>query len=269
MLGAAFGVGFVIGPAMGGLLGAIDLRLPFWVAAALSLANAAYGYFILPESLPPEKRRPFSLRKAHVFGSLRLLSSHPELLGLSAAVFVMSLAHESLPNMFVLYTDQRYGWTERGEGLALALIGICSGIVSTLVVRPLVRHMGERKASLLGLLFGITGCCIFALATTGAVFLGGVAFIALWGVAGPAIQSLMSHRVDPSEQGQLQGALGSIRAMTGMLGPVLFTQVFALSVHQGGGMLLGAPYFLSAALLLVAFLIAWKVLPRLGAATRA
>lgn len=267
MLGAAFGVGFVIGPALGGLLGAIDLRLPFWVAGALSLANAAYGFFILPESLPPEKRRPFSLKNAHVFGSLRLLSSHPELLGLAAAVAVMALAHESLPNMFVLYTDQRYGWTERGEGLALALIGVASGIVSTTVVRPLVRQVGERNAALLGLAFGIMGCCIFGFATTGTVFLSGIAFIAMWGVAGPSIQSLMSHRVDPSEQGQLQGALGSIRAMTGMLGPVLFTQVFALSVKQGGGILLGAPYFLSAALLLAALGIAWKVLPRRGAAT--
>ncbi len=266
MLGAAFGIGFVIGPALGGLLGAIDLRLPFWVAGALSLANAAYGFFILPESLPREKRRPFSLKNAHVFGSLRLLSSHPELLGLAGAVMVMSLAHESLPNMFVLYTDQRYGWTERSEGLALALVGVASGIVSTTIVRPMVRQLGERNAALTGLLFGITGCCIFALATTGAVFLSGIAFIALWGLAGPSIQSLMSHRVDPSEQGQLQGALGSIRAITGMLGPILFTQVFALSVRHGDGILLGAPYFLSAALLLAAYFIAWRVLPRRGAA---
>jgi DHA1 family tetracycline resistance protein-like MFS transporter len=166
----------------------------------------------------------------------------------------------------VLYTDQRYGWTERGEGLALALVGVASGIVSTTVVRPLVRRLGERNAALLGLLFGITGCCIFALATTGAVFLTGIAFIAMWGVAGPSIQSLMSHRVDPAEQGQLQGALGSVRAMTGMLGPILFTQVFALAARHGGGVLLGAPYFLSAALLAAGFLIAWRVLPRRSAA---
>jgi len=262
MLGAAYGLGFIIGPALGGLLGGIDLRLPFWVAGALSLANAAYGYFILPESLPPEKRRPFSLRNAHVFGSLKLLSSHPELLGLAGAMFVMALAHESLPNMFVLYTDQRYGWSETGVGLALAVVGLSTVFVSMLVVRPLVRHLGERNAAIMGLAFGATGCCIFALAPTGNVFLVGIAFMALWGIAGPSFQSLMSHRVDPTEQGQLQGAIGSMRAMTGMLGPVLFTQVFAAAVHHGGSAILGAPYFLAAALLLLALLMGLKVLPR-------
>jgi DHA1 family tetracycline resistance protein-like MFS transporter len=262
MLGAAFGLGFIIGPALGGLLGGIDLRLPFWTAGALSLANAAYGFFILPESLPPEKRRPFSLRNAHVFGSLKLLRSHPELLGLACAVFFMALAHESLPNVFVLYTDQRYGWSETGVGLALALVGLGSATVSMTVVRPLVRRVGERQTALIGLLFGMAGCCVFAAAQTGAVFLCGILFIALWGVAGPSIQSLMSHRVDPTEQGQLQGAISSLRALTGMIGPILFTQVFSTAVKRGGSLLLGAPYFLSAGLLLVALFIGLRVLPR-------
>jgi DHA1 family tetracycline resistance protein-like MFS transporter len=142
MLGAAFGLGFIIGPALGGLLGGIDLRLPFWVAGGLSLANAAYGFLILPESLPREKRRPFSLRNAHVLGSLKLLRSHPELLGLAGAMFVMALAHEALPNVFVLYTDQRYGWGETGVGLALAVVGLSTTVVSMLVVRPLVKRIG-------------------------------------------------------------------------------------------------------------------------------
>ncbi len=267
MLGAAFGLGFIIGPALGGLLGSIDLRLPFWVAGALSLANAAYGYFILPESLPPEKRRAFSLRNAHVFGTLKLLRSHPELLGLAAAVFFMALAHESLPNVFVLYTDQRYGWSETGVGLALAMVGLGSALVSVLVVRPLVRRFGERQTAIIGMSFGITGCCVFAAAQTGAVFLCGIAFVALWGIAGPSIQSLMSHRVDPTEQGQLQGAISSLRALTGMIGPILFTQVFSTAVNRGGSLLLGAPYYLSALLLLVALFIGLRVLPRRQAST--
>ena len=269
MLGAAFGLGFIIGPALGGLLGGIDLRLPFWTAGALSLANAAYGFFILPESLPPEKRRPFSLRNAHVFGSLKLLRSHPELLGLACAVFFMALAHESLPNVFVLYTDQRYGWSETGVGLALALVGLGSATVSMTVVRPLVRRVGERQTALIGLLFGILGCCVFAAAQTGAVFLCGILFVALWGVAGPSIQSLMSHRVDPTEQGQLQGAISSLRALTGMIGPILFTQAFSTAVKRGGTLLLGAPYFLSAGLLLVALFIGLRVLPQRKAAAAA
>jgi DHA1 family tetracycline resistance protein-like MFS transporter len=268
MLGAAFGLGFIVGPAVGGLLGGINLRLPFWVAGGLSLANAAYGYFILPESLPKEKRRPFSLRNAHIFGSLKLLRSHPELLGLAGVMFIMALSHEALPNVFVLYTDQRYGWSQTGVGLALAVVGLSSAIVSMMVVRPLVKRVGERNAALLGLTFGITGYCVFALAHTGLIFLCGIALIAMWGVAGPSFQSLMSHRVDPTEQGQLQGAIGSMRAMTGMLGPILFTQVFAAAVRHGGTAVLGAPYLLAAALLLVTLLCALRVLPRRAAAHR-
>jgi DHA1 family tetracycline resistance protein-like MFS transporter len=261
MLGAAFGLGFIVGPALGGVLGGIDLRLPFWVAGGLSLANAAYGFFILPESLPVERRRRFSLRQAHVFGAIRLLRSHGELLGLAGALFVMALAHEVLPNIFVLYTDQRYGWDESTVGAALAAVGLGSVIVSTLLVRPLVRRMGERRAAMLGLACGIVGCCIFALAPTGGSFLIGIAFVAMWGLAGPSFQSLMSRRVDQTEQGQLQGAIGSIRALTGMLGPLLFTQVFAGSVRIGGPIALGAPYFLAALLLLTALILGARVLP--------
>lgn len=261
MLGAAFGLGFIVGPAVGGVLGGIDLRLPFWVAAGLSLANAAYGFFILPESLPKERRKPFSLRNAHIFGSFKLLRSHPELFGIASALFVMGLAHEALPNTFVLYADQRYGWNETQVGLALAVIGVASVVVSMLLVRPLVRQLGERRAALFGLTCGIAGFLTFGLSPSGGLFLTGIALVALWGVANPSFQSLMSHRIDPSEQGQLQGALGSIRAVTGMVGPLVFTQVFALAVQQGGMPLLGAPFLLSAALLIVALAVGLRVLP--------
>lgn len=261
MLGAAFGLGFIVGPAVGGLLGGIDLRLPFWVAAGLSLANTAYGFFILPESLPPEKRKPFNLRNAHVFGSFRLLRSHPELFGLASALFVMGLAHEALPNTFVLYADQRYGWSESQVGLALALIGVSSVVVSMLLVKPLVRRLGERRAALFGLSCGIGGFLAFGFAPVGGMFLVGIALVALWGVANPSFQSLMSRRIDPAEQGQLQGALGSIRAVTGMVGPLVFTQVFAAAVRHGGEPVLGAPFLLSAVLLVLTMVIGARVLP--------
>ncbi len=262
MLGAAFGLGFIVGPAIGGLLGSIDLRLPFWVAAGLSLANATYGFFILPESLPPERRKPFSLRTANILGAIRLLRSHPELLGMAVALFVMGLAHESLPNTFVLYADQRYGWDESQVGLVLALIGVASVVVSMLLVKPLVRQLGERRAAIAGLLCGVVGFLCFALASTGAIFLVGIAFLALLGIANPAFHALMSHRIDSMEQGQLQGALGSIRALTGMLGPMIFTQVFATFVNHSNQHLLGAPFLLSAGLLLTALVIGARVLPR-------
>jgi MFS transporter, DHA1 family, tetracycline resistance protein len=261
MLGAAFGLGFIVGPAVGGILGGIDLRLPFWVAAGLSLANTAYGFFILPESLPPGKRKPFNLRNAHVFGSFRLLRSHPELFGLASALFVMGLAHEALPNTFVLYADQRYGWSETQVGLALALIGVSSVVVSMLLVKPLVRRLGERRAAMFGLACGIGGFLTFGLAPVGSVFLVGMALVALWGVANPSFQSLMSRRIDPAEQGQLQGALGSIRAVTGMVGPLVFTQVFAAAVRHGGESVLGAPFLLSAVLLALTMVIGARVLP--------
>jgi DHA1 family tetracycline resistance protein-like MFS transporter len=264
MLGAAFGLGFILGPAVGGLLGGIDLRLPFWVAAALSLLNTAYGYLILPESLPADKRRPFHLRNAHVVNSLKLLRSHHELLGMAAALFIMGLAHEALPNTFVLYADLRYGWSEEQVGLSLAAIGVASVCVSMLLVKPLVRKLGERRAAMLALTCGIAGFLVFAIAPLGSLFLLGIAGVALWGVANPSFQALMSRRVDATEQGQLQGALGSIRALTGMIGPVLFTQVFAAAVGMQRVPLLGAPFMLSAVLLIATLLLGMRVLPAGG-----
>jgi MFS transporter, DHA1 family, tetracycline resistance protein len=261
MLGAAFGLGFIVGPALGGVLGGFDLRLPFWVAAGLSLVNTAYGYFVLPESLPKERRKPFRIANANIFGSLRLLRSHPELLGLALVAFVMALAHESLPNTFVLYVHQRYGWGETQTGLALALIGVGSVIVSMMLVKPLVRRLQERRTALMGLACGGLGFVVFALAPQGGLFLLGIVGLALMGIAGPSVQALMSQRIAGAEQGQLQGALGSIRAVTGMIGPILFTSIFANVVARGSAPLLGASFLLSGALLVLITLVGLRLIP--------
>lgn len=258
MLGAAFGIGFVVGPAIGGLLGGIDLRLPFWIAAALSLANAAYGYFVLPESLPKAKRANIDWSKANPVGALALLRSHPELFGLAIATFLMTLAHEALPNVFVLYADYRYHWNIQTVGPVLALVGICSGIVQGGLVGALVKKFGERTCMGWGLICGIGGFVLSGAANTGAIFLLSIPLIALWGLAGPAMQSLMSRRVLATEQGQLQGAVGSIRGITGMIGPIVMTNVFA--VTAGSHALIeepGAVYYLAAMLLVVTMLMAW------------
>ena len=256
-LGAAFGIGFIIGPAFGGLLGSIDLRLPFWVAAALSLLNAAYGFFILPESLPRERRAPFSWRKANPFGALRFLRSYPILLGLAAAAFLSRLAHDSLSSTYVLYVDHRYQWDERTVGLTLALVGISSMIVQGGLVGPAVKKFGERRALLAGLLFGAAGFLIQALAPTGALFLIAIPFIALYGVASPALQALMSRRVSPTEQGQLQGAIHSVGGLGGLLAPFVFTQILALFIAPESPVALpGAPWLLATAVLLAAAVIA-------------
>src|SRR5271165_3308956 len=157
LLGAAFGLGFVIGPAVGGLLGHYSLRAPFWAAAALSLANFLYGLFVLPESLPAEKRAKSAWHMANPLGSLTLLRSNVVLSGLAVVNTFYYMAHQSLPAVFVLYSEYRYGWTERGVGLALAMVGICAAVVSGGMVGPYVKRFGERSSLLSGLLFGILG----------------------------------------------------------------------------------------------------------------
>jgi DHA1 family tetracycline resistance protein-like MFS transporter len=258
MLGAAFGLGFVVGPALGGVLGGIGLRLPFWAAAGLSLANALYGFFILPESLAVEKRAPFQWSKANPFGSLALLRS-PRLLGLAVVAFLYNVAHDSLPSVFVLYADYRYHWGERMIGLCLAAVGVASTIFSALLVGPMVKRLGERRALLVGLAFGVLGFGIYGWAPTGAWFLSGIPILAIWGLAGPAFQSLMSRRVEPSAQGRLQGALASMAGVTGMIGPLLFTQVFAYGISSQTLHLPGAPYWLSSVLLAASLVVACMV----------
>ena len=257
LISAAYGLGFVIGPAVGGWLGNRNLRFPFWAAAALSLGNALYGYFVLPESLPPERRAKSAWHMAHPFGSFELLRSHRELAGLSVVVTLYYLAHNSLPSMWALYTEYRYAWSRRDVGNSLALVGICAAIVSGVLVGPYVKRFGERRSVLSGLFFGTVGFAGFAFATRGWMLLAVIPFIALWGIAAPAVQSLMARHVDPSSQGKLQGAINSLRAITGMAGPVLFTQVFTLAISPRFGLhLSGAPYYLAAVLLGASLLLA-------------
>src|SRR5882762_1202595 len=257
MISAAFGLGFVIGPAVGGWLGNRNLRFPFWAAAALSFGNALYGYFVLPESLPPERRAKSAWHMANPLGALTLLRSHAELAGLAVAMTLYYLAHNSLPSMWALYTEYRYAWSRRDVGNSLALVGICAAIVSGVLVGPFVKRFGERRSLLAGLLFGTIGFAGFGLATRGWMMLAVIPFIALWGIAAPAVQSLMSRHVDSSSQGKLQGAINSLRAITGMAGPVLFTQIFAVAISpQYGFHLPGAPYCLAAVLLGASMLLA-------------
>lgn len=256
MLGAAFGLGFIIGPALGGFLGGFGLRYPFWVAGALSLLNAAYGFFILPESLPPERRSPkFSLSKANPLGSLRLLRSHPQLAGLACALFLHYLAHESLPTMWVIYTDYRYHWGTRLTGMVLASIGVGSSLVSAVLISMAIKRLGELKTLFTGFFFGILGFALYAAAPDTLVFVVGCLLVSLWGLAGPAIQGLMSRRVGPSEQGQLQGANTSLFGVAGMIAPLMFSQIFAASIPK----LPGAPFWLASLLLLGSFVTVWFV----------
>ncbi len=262
LLGAAFGLGFILGPAVGGLLAGFGLRAPFWAAGALSLIGAAYGTFVVPESLPPDRRAPFDWRRGNPLGSLGLLRSQRALLGLAVAAFLYRVAHDILPSLFVIYGDYRYGWSARTVGLVLAGVGLGSMIVQAGLVGPVVQRLGERRAMLAGLAFGAAAFTIYGLAPSGLLFLAGIPFGSLFGFAYPSLQGMMTRRVRPEEQGRLQGAVASLMGVAGVIAPVLFTQSFALVIgHWRGLGLPGAP-FLLAALLLVAAMVAAGVADR-------
>jgi len=260
-LGAAFGAGFIFGPALGGLAGSISPRLPFWIAAGLSLANACYGLLVLPESLPRTRRTPFNWRRANPLGALALLRSHAELFGLACINFLSNLAHAVLPSVGVLYMLYRYGWDERTIGLTLAGVGAASIVVQAGIVGRVVKLIGERAALLVGIAFGVIGFLVFALAWTSVVFWLGVPLLALWGLEEPASQALMSRRVSAAEQGRLQGANASIMGIANLFGPGLFTQIFALAIAGERG-IPGAPFLLAGLLLLAAAAVAWRTTRR-------
>jgi DHA1 family tetracycline resistance protein-like MFS transporter len=250
LIGAAFGVGFITGPALGGVLGAISPRLPFWAAAGMALANVCWGLFVLPESLPAERRVPFSWKAANPVGALKFLRSHPTLATLATGFFLMSLAHVVLPSITVLYMRYRYAWNTAAVGAMLAGVGICSLIVQAAVVKPAVKLLKERKALLIGLAFGAAGFAIYGAASSGAVFWIGVPVMALWGIATPSLQTIMTSCVAPTEQGRLQGALASLQGLASLIGPIVFTEIFAASISDNSSWRLpGAPFFLATALL--------------------
>jgi DHA1 family tetracycline resistance protein-like MFS transporter len=262
IFGAAFGVGFILGPAIGGWLGAVSPRLPFWVAATFSLLNATYGLFVLPESLAPEKRQSqLRWKSANPLGALKLLRSHRELSGLAIVNFLSYLAHEVYATVYVLYATYRYNWNEKQIGTSLAVVGVTSMLASAVLVGPFVRLVGERRSLFTGLLFGGLGFFLFGYATVGWMFLLAIPVNALWSLAGPPSQSMMTQRVSASEQGELQGALGSMRGMAMIIGPGIFSSMFAIFIAPGHA-LPGAPWYLAAAMLGAALAVAWVVAPK-------
>ena len=260
-IGAAFGAGFILGPALGGLLGNVDPRLPFWVAAGLSFANTLYGLLILPESLPKDRRSPFHWRNANPLGALRLLASDTALAGLSVVTFISQVAHVVLPSTFVLYTTYRYGWDEKTVGLTLAMVGVCSMIVQGAAVGPIVARFGERRTLIAGMCFGAAGFLVLGLAPTGPLSWLGIPLTTLWGIAGAATQSLMTQRVAPDRQGQLQGATNSVQSVAQLVGPFLFTLTFAYFIGKTAPWVVpGAPFILASLLLALGLAAAIPVL---------
>ncbi len=261
LLGAAFGAGFVIGPALGGFLGDINLRLPFYVAAAMALTNWLYGYFVLPESLPAERRvKLLDWRKGNPLGALRLLSSKPGLLPFGGIVFFVQLAHNVLPSVFVLYLGYRYAWSPFFVGLSMMGTGVSMVIVQGFLVRRAVKAFGERRTLLVGLLCGTSGFAVWGLAPTAALYWVGLPFFAGMGFVNPGLMGLMSRRVEQNQQGQLQGASASIQGLTGLIGPGLYTGTFAWAVQRDASLHLpGLPVLIASVLLLIGFFLALRV----------
>lgn len=259
LMGAAFGIGFVIGPALGSLLAVVNPRAPFVAAAALSLLNFCYGFFVLPESLPPEKRSAFNWKRANPVGALLMLRRYPQVFGLALTVFLFQLAHYVFNSVFVLYADYRYGWGQQQVGYVLAGVGVLSAFVQAWLAKRVVHGLGERRTLLLGTVCGAIGFGIYGFATTGWVFLLAMPIGALWGLASPVTQSIMTRQVDPHEQGRLQGSVTSLASTAGIFGPKLFTTVFAIFIGaHAPARLPGAPFLLSSMLVLLALGIAWR-----------
>ncbi len=258
IVGMSFGIGFVLGPAIGGFLGEVDPRLPFWVSAAASLANAVFGWLVLPESLPPERRMAFSWTRANPIGALKLLVSHRELPSLATIHFLITLVQQVLPAVFVLYTAHRYGWDNRTIGLTLVALGLGSALVQGVLVGPIVNRLRPRLTLIIGLLSGGAGMTIYAVAPSGLWFWLGVPWLVLWGISSPALQQMMTRHVSASQQGQLQGANNSLRSLSALVGPAVFGGLFAWLLHP----LPGAPFLLAAFLLATAIGVAWLIAGR-------
>ncbi|WP_181704411.1 TCR/Tet family MFS transporter [Chthonobacter albigriseus] len=250
-IGIAFGVGFVFGPVIGGLMGEIGPRVPFYAAAALSFANFIFGWFFLDETLPEEKRRAFQWRRANPFGAMKQMRVYPVVLGLIGIIVIYQLAHDANPAIWTYSTKLRFGWSEADIGLSLGLVGIAMALVMGGVIGPVVKRFGERKAALLGLTLSSLGFAGFAFAPTGPLMLAFIPLFAFIGLIEPSIRSIAVGQVPSDAQGELQGAIASVKSLTMVISPLVMTRLFsAFTADDAPVYFPGAP-FLAAALLLI------------------
>ena len=264
LIGAAFGAGFIIGPAAGGLLGQWGPRLPFWVAAGLCFANLLYGWLILPESLRPENRRPFSWREANPVGALRVLGKYPVVWGLTGSLTASNLAMHCINSTWVLFTMVRFNWEERETGLSLAAFGTVALVYQLGLARVLLPLWGERRTMLIGLAVAALEFTAYALATQGWMIYAIMIVGGLGLLAGQATQGLLSQQVGEDEQGTLQGALASLASLTGIIGPVIATGLFSYFTRAGApAQIPGIAFFLAAGLNILALVVSLRVLSRL------
>ena len=260
MIGAAFGLGFIIGPALGGLLAGLGIRAPFYAAAGLCLLNFLYGYFVLPESLDKEHRRAFDWKKANPLGSLRFLRKAPTIAGLALCYFLIYLAAMAVQGNWNYFTMYRFHWTEKLVGISLAVVGLLVGIVQAGLTRVVNPKLGNEKSIYVGLLLYTLGLVLFAFATQGWMMFLFLVPYCLGGIAGPALQSTMAGHVKQNEQGALQGALTSLMSLTTIIGPLIMNNLFTYFTHKNAPFYFpGASFFLGALFMLGSAVISYAV----------
>lgn len=264
LIGAAFGLGFIVGPVIGGLLGEFGPRVPFYAAAVLSLLNWLYGLFILPESLTAEKRRAFSWKRANPVGSLINLKRYPVLAGLIFAMVFVYIAAHAVQSTWAYFTMYRFEWGEAEVGYSLGFVGVLSALVQGVLIRWLIPKIGENASVYLGMIFYAIGLVLFSLAGDGWMVYPYMVVYCLGGIAGPALQGIMSNQVPSNEQGELQGALTSTMSATSIIGPPIMTGLFAYFTGQDAPIELpGAPMMLGAILVLIGLFLSWRVLSKM------
>ena len=268
LMGMAFGLGFIIGPALGGLVAGFGLRAPFLAAAGLAVLNVAYGTFVLPESLPADRRRPFDIRRANPVGAmLQLRTHHRSVLLLAAAMFLWQLAHQSLQGTWAFYVAYRFDWSPAWIGLSLAAVGVAGAIVQGGLTRAIIPKLGERRTIIAGTASGIGAFLIYALAYRGWLMFAGIAVGALSGLVYPSMNGLMSQQVEANAQGELQGAVSSLFSLSTILGPLTMTQAFAYFTSPAAPVHLpGAAFLLAAVLALASLTIVLRAAPVSGSA---
>lgn len=261
MIGAAFGLGFIIGPFLGGTLSHYGVRIPFFAAAGLSLLNWLYGYFILPESLSKENRREFDWKRANPLGALQQLNKYPVIAGLVLSITLIYISAHAVQTTWSYFTIERFKWDAKMIGYSLGVIGVCIMIVQGLLVRAVVPKLGQEKSVYIGLAFYTLGFVLFAYASTTWMMFAFTAIYCLGGIAGPSIQGLISIHVPANEQGELQGALASLMSATSVIGPLLMTNIFAYFTAKTAPIYFpGAPFLLGAFLTFISTILAYRSL---------
>ena len=259
LVGAAFGLGFIIGPALGGHLSVYGTRVPFFAAAALSLLNCAYGYFILPESLPTERRRKFEWKRANPVGSLLQFKKYPSLSGLIISIILVYLSAHAIQSTWLFYNMEKFNWNAQWGGYSLSFIGVMIALVQGVLIRIIMPKLGQERSVYVGLMLYSIGFVLFAFATQGwEMFLFMVPY-ALGGIAGPALQGLISNQIPLNEQGELQGGLTSLMSACAIFGPVLMTALFSYFTGKDAPFKFpGAPFIVGAVLTMTSAILAYK-----------